>query len=68
MKLVLIHWAESTVFGLFSSRFKNVNGDLLRELQRMRVNAADYFYSTLKTDLKMNFVQVLKFSGALDKL
>ena len=49
-------------------RFKNVNGDLLRELQRMRVVAADTFYATLKTDLKMNLIQVLKFSRALDKL
>lgn len=45
-----------------------MNGDLLRELARMRVVAADCFYSTLKTDLKMNLVQVLKFSRALDKL
>ncbi|XP_033102487.1 uncharacterized protein LOC117105451 isoform X2 [Anneissia japonica] len=47
---------------------KQVNGKLLIQMLKMSNKAPDFFYSRLERDFKMNLMQILKFSSAIDEL
>ena len=52
----------------FFYRFKAINGELLYEIRKMQRQAPEHFYITLKTELGLDFLMVLKFTKALDRL
>jgi len=45
-----------------------VNGELLEQVRRLQVAAPDTFYAVLKRDLGLEFIDILKFTAALEKL
>lgn len=47
---------------------QDVNGELLFEIKRMQKDAPETFYRTLAADLHLDFLTVLKFTRALDRL
>ena len=51
---------------LFS--FRDVNGELLYEIKKMQKDAPESFYGTLRNELGFDFVTVLKFTRALDRI
>ncbi|XP_070550084.1 uncharacterized protein [Ptychodera flava] len=63
------NWA--TEIGLESCRdqLSEYNGKLLIQLQKLRQEAPEFFYNSLKQDLKLTkLVDILKFTEALDSL
>ena len=53
---------------LFNVRLRGLTGELLLEMQRMQKNAPESFYTTLRKELQLDFVCILKFSRALSSL
>lgn len=49
-------------------RFHDVTGRLLLEVRRMQTSAPESFYTSLRTDLSLDFVTMIKFTKALSSL
>jgi len=49
-------------------RFRDLTGGLLLEVRRMQVAAPESFYSSLRADLLLDFVTMMKFTKALSSL
>ena len=49
-------------------RFRDVTGKLLLEVRRMQTSAPESFYASLRSDLSLDFVTMMKFTRALSSL
>jgi len=49
-------------------RFHDLTGRLLLEVRRMQTTAPESFYSSLRADLSLDFVTMMKFTRALSSL
>jgi len=49
-------------------RFRDVTGKLLLEVRRMQMSAPESFYTSLRSDLSLDFVAMMKFTRALSGL
>ena len=45
-----------------------MTGELLLEMKKMQVHAPEFFYKTLQTDLELGWMEILKFTKALDSV
>ena len=53
---------------IFIDRLQDVNGELLYEIKKMQKDAPEAFYKSLGNDLGFDFVTILKFTRALDRI
>jgi len=49
-------------------RFHSLSGQLLLEVRRMQMTAPESFYTSLRSDLSLDFVTMMKFTRALSSL
>ena len=49
-------------------RFHDLTGRLLLEVRRMQTTAPESFYTSLRADLSLDFVTMMKFTRALSSL
>jgi len=49
-------------------RFHSLTGQLLVEVRRMQTTAPESFYTSLRSDLSLDFVTMMKFTRALSSL
>ena len=54
--------------GCVVGRFRELTGGLLLEVRHMQVTAPESFYSSLRADLSLDFVTMMKFTKALSSL
>ena len=50
------------------SRLRDVNGELLYEIRKMQKEAPEAFYKSLGNELGFDFITILKFTRALDRI
>jgi len=50
------------------TRFGDMTGSLLMEVRRMQTSAPESFYFSLRSDLSLDFVSMMKFTRALSTL
>lgn len=61
-------WLKQHNLGHVYQSVNPMDGELLHQLIKMWQISPDFFYRSLKEDLKLNFLEILKFSKALDEL
>lgn len=52
----------------YHSRFEGFDGSLLLEYKNMQSEAPEFFYTTLRDDMKFPLLDILKFTKALKHL
>lgn len=61
-------WLEQHELAHLRPQIGWLNSNLLRYYQNVKKHAPEYFYQTLEKQLKLEFVDILKFSNAIDHL
>jgi len=61
-------WLKEHSLDKYIKKFGDMNGSLLLEFQSMMHNAPEFFYKTLREDLKLTLVDILKFTKAIKAL
>lgn len=63
-----LSWLYVVKSACLVGRFRDLTGGLLLEVRRMQVTAPESFYSSLRADLSLDFVTMMKFTKALSCL
>lgn len=61
-------WLEENELQELSPKLKDLDGELLFQMYRQSQRAPEYFHNSMSKELGLNYLQVLKFTRALEKV
>lgn len=61
------NWLKENHLQELVARFKDVDGEMLFQMLRQSQRAPEFFHNAVSKELGLNYIQLLKFTRALEK-